>query len=246
MALIKCPECQREVSDKAISCPNCGVPISTLALQIPEIIEPIDVADENLEFLECPSFSEDMRIGQQITNWALNAAFKGVYNQAENVIKSIPSGEAQVLLHTHGLRIMVGFNMYDIHNSQIINIIKTSSAEIAKVNKSVIGRAVVGGLIMGPLGAIVGGISGVSLKDKLQITQYVIINFWDTSSKTSQSILLSCDMDQPIDAFILRQQKEQYKNETEDRVVETESTPIWMVICIIVIIISVIMIFMNL
>lgn len=27
MALIKCPECQNEVSDKATSCPHCGFPI---------------------------------------------------------------------------------------------------------------------------------------------------------------------------------------------------------------------------
>ena len=29
MALIKCPECSREISDKAISCPNCGYPMNT-------------------------------------------------------------------------------------------------------------------------------------------------------------------------------------------------------------------------
>lgn len=28
MALIKCPECGKEISDKAASCPNCGAPIS--------------------------------------------------------------------------------------------------------------------------------------------------------------------------------------------------------------------------
>lgn len=28
MALIKCPECGKEVSDRASSCPNCGLPIS--------------------------------------------------------------------------------------------------------------------------------------------------------------------------------------------------------------------------
>lgn len=28
MALIKCPECGRDVSDKAVSCPNCGCPAS--------------------------------------------------------------------------------------------------------------------------------------------------------------------------------------------------------------------------
>lgn len=27
MALIKCPECGREISDKAISCPGCGCPV---------------------------------------------------------------------------------------------------------------------------------------------------------------------------------------------------------------------------
>ena len=26
--LIKCPECDHDVSDKAISCPNCGMPLS--------------------------------------------------------------------------------------------------------------------------------------------------------------------------------------------------------------------------
>ncbi|MBO5023092.1 MAG: zinc ribbon domain-containing protein [Clostridia bacterium] len=30
MALIKCPECNKEISDKAGSCPNCGYPISKL------------------------------------------------------------------------------------------------------------------------------------------------------------------------------------------------------------------------
>lgn len=29
MALIKCPECGREISDKAVTCPNCGCPIDS-------------------------------------------------------------------------------------------------------------------------------------------------------------------------------------------------------------------------
>lgn len=31
MALIKCPECGREISNKANSCPNCGYPIESLS-----------------------------------------------------------------------------------------------------------------------------------------------------------------------------------------------------------------------
>lgn len=34
MALIKCPECTHEVSDKALSCPNCGYRISKSTTQI--------------------------------------------------------------------------------------------------------------------------------------------------------------------------------------------------------------------
>lgn len=30
MALIKCPECGKEISDKAKSCPNCGNPMDGL------------------------------------------------------------------------------------------------------------------------------------------------------------------------------------------------------------------------
>ena len=29
MALLKSPDCERDISDKAASCPNCGSPIST-------------------------------------------------------------------------------------------------------------------------------------------------------------------------------------------------------------------------
>lgn len=31
MALIKCPECGKEVSDRASNCPNCGCPLSEMS-----------------------------------------------------------------------------------------------------------------------------------------------------------------------------------------------------------------------
>ena len=33
MALISCPECNSEISDKAQSCPKCGAPVSTSEVQ---------------------------------------------------------------------------------------------------------------------------------------------------------------------------------------------------------------------
>ena len=35
MALIRCPECQREVSDRASACPNCGYPIRSVGAPSP-------------------------------------------------------------------------------------------------------------------------------------------------------------------------------------------------------------------
>jgi hypothetical protein len=35
MALIKCAECGKEISDKAVACPNCGAPVAQQMHQAP-------------------------------------------------------------------------------------------------------------------------------------------------------------------------------------------------------------------
>ena len=37
MALIKCPECERDVSSKATACPSCGYPLSPTAQAPPSV-----------------------------------------------------------------------------------------------------------------------------------------------------------------------------------------------------------------
>ena len=37
MALIKCPECGREVSDRAQACPQCGCPIAAVPVSTPQL-----------------------------------------------------------------------------------------------------------------------------------------------------------------------------------------------------------------
>jgi ribosomal protein L7/L12 len=41
MALIKCPECSNEVSDKAAACPKCGYPIKSGSTAQPIELEPL-------------------------------------------------------------------------------------------------------------------------------------------------------------------------------------------------------------
>lgn len=43
MALISCPECNKQISDKAISCPNCGFPINNPGLLTSENVTLYDV-----------------------------------------------------------------------------------------------------------------------------------------------------------------------------------------------------------
>jgi len=48
MSLVKCPECQSEVSDRASSCPKCGFPLKESAVSSKEKIVTVNKA-ENIE-----------------------------------------------------------------------------------------------------------------------------------------------------------------------------------------------------
>lgn len=236
MALINCSECGKEISEKAISCPNCGNPINQTA----DLIK-----TEKKEILKFPELPTNLEIGKQIVNWGGNAAFDGVYNHGENLITKIPSGKVKVILHTHGMQVVKGFSFYPIHNSQIISLKQTSQEELSKTDKSVIGRAVVGGLILGPLGAIVGGMSGIGNKEKLKNKHYLVINYWDNETKSAQTLLISGNKTL-ITAFIEKNKKEKLINETENRLPEKDKMPVWGIIAIVVIVVLVLVIIFSL
>jgi len=233
MALIKCSECKKEISDKAQSCPNCGNPVNQLAEQN---------KDADYELLEFPELSENLEIGKQITNWTGDSAFDGYYKQSENTIMEIPTGKVKVILHTHGIEIIQGLiNFFPIHHSQIISIKKTSREEIAKSNKSILGRSVVGGLILGPVGAVIGGMTGMR-KEKIVNKHYLVVNYWEVESKSAKTLLIS-GADGLIWGFVRRYKKEQKINKTENRTAEKDGidgTLIFLYICVIIIIIFVI------
>jgi len=73
------------------------------------------------------------------------------------------------LIHESGLEISIvhGFKMsyLALKNTDITSINIEKGGVIDTEGRSVIGRAIVGGLLLGPLGAIVGGVSGT--KDKI-------------------------------------------------------------------------------
>lgn len=61
--------------------------------------------------------------------------------------------------------------------SQITDVFYGYREEIVEKNRSVIGRAVAGGLLFGGLGAVVGAVSGTGTKGTKQIDRYFVISY---------------------------------------------------------------------
>lgn len=172
MSLIKCPECSKEISDKAVSCPNCGMPLDSFNIKLNKV-------ERKLKY---PILPNDLSIGHQIVNWTYDAAIKGYYENSGNNDDFINTGNLTLLLHDNGLRIAGALYMpiLDINYLQIISIEEMKGSEIRK-DKTVVGRAVIGTIILGPLGAIIGGMSGIG--NKYEESNVLIITFWDTKAK---------------------------------------------------------------
>lgn len=195
MALIQCPECGNEVSSAARACPKCGYPISDSAIavtpnaEISEQNSQTGIAiEEQMPFPELPTV---MGVGKQIVNWGFDAAIQGAhYIQEINHTRYIKEGDVSIMAHTNGICISGGLQFFYIAHEQIIDMRFIPHSQLATENKSVLGRAVVGGLLLGPLAAVVGGISGIGTKVKSVGEFLFAINFWDVYTHRVQTILI--------------------------------------------------------
>ena len=88
---------------------------------------------------------------------------------------------------------------FEIPNERIVNYGKVTEQEVLQVNKSVIGRAAVGGLLLGGLGAIIGGMSGIGTKTKTKQHGYFVINYTDRNGETA---VISFESPFNIDTFV--------------------------------------------
>lgn len=210
MSLINCPDCKKEISDKAVNCPNCGYPLRSTETQLQET---------NREEILCPTFPADLSIGGQIVNWGGDAAFSGDFRPEDNIVRTITPGGVKVILHKFGINITNSFfiSEMELHNSQIISIDFADTSRLLSEDKSVIGRAVVGGLLMGPMAAIIGGMSGIGQKTHLVNSGYLVVNYWDRFTKTAQTILIRGHEIDAIRAFVGRLNTERSKTQTPEQ-----------------------------
>lgn len=186
MALISCPECAREVSDKAASCPGCGYPISNN-----QSATPASVNDDPI----CPVFPSDLSIGKAPSMFS-SARMMGTYKPDGNSNENLKDGSVIVAVHEHGVRISDSgwvSKPVDVHRSQIIACELYTTSVDHNISKSVIGRAIVGGLLTGGIGAVVGGISGIGSKTKTKVEDYLLLQYWRVSDQKIQTFLFKGD-----------------------------------------------------
>lgn len=73
--------------------------------------------------------------------------------------------------------------------NKITDVRDITDLQIKEVEKSVIGRAVIGGLLMGPLGSIIGGMSGLSGSKKVQSKHHFVIIVYHSDNIEKQIVL---------------------------------------------------------
>ena len=180
--------------------------------------------------MKFPTLSEDLNIGKAFSTFKDGGSmpgFKGILIQ-ENlnpIEKDFPSEKLKFVLHTHGIELTFGLmdKPFQIHNSQIIGLIHTSKTELIKESKSVIGRSIAGGLLLGPLGAIVGGMSGIGHKENQGSKHFLIINYWDINTKNPKTLIILANKNH-IKLFTERYAIEKIKNKNEGRKAEKEES----------------------
>lgn len=78
--------------------------------------------------------------------------------------------------------------MATLNLNQITSIGAFTEKEILEKSKSVVGRGIIGGMVLGPVGAIIGGISGTQKKQKNAVRLFLVLNYIPSQSQDVKAI----------------------------------------------------------
>ncbi len=178
-----CSKCGVELNSEDKFCSSCGEEIGSS-----QVVN--TTTDSSNDLPSEVDFTQD--IGGRIwTAKNLTTKYKG------GSCLNIKEGPTAIVFHKYGLKIHSGvFKKFKIPYSNIITVEyedRDSLGNYKNKDKTVVGRAVGGGLLLGPLGAVVGGMSGIGTKSKKldQETDYLAINYWDQSTKSNEALLFA-------------------------------------------------------
>ena len=182
MALIKCPVCGRDVSDKAVSCPNCGCPASEFNknISVPREKSRVDLIVEEVNRIHRIYPTEKVKAIKELrtyTGWGLKDA-KSVIDKAyagqdiydtvricaasvkpSNSNKDCTSNNSSSSKDSTLDKFLAWCDDYS-EKSRTPRCPKCHSTSISYDTKKLsFGRALVGDALAGSTGAILGGLS---------------------------------------------------------------------------------------
>lgn len=118
MSLIKCPECNKEISDKSVSCIHCGFPLQQLSKSESEslknviIITPRNgyiVAKRNISLSEALEFKKDQeRFSSNIQILDSNIDVNEYYNKMSNTLHCPKCGSTAITTGARGVNWTLG------------------------------------------------------------------------------------------------------------------------------------------
>lgn len=163
MALIKCPECGREISDKAASCPGCGYPVENGNIVDTRSDEErlIDEIWNRHPYSKTDAVRELQKMGMNLKIAKQLADKKYNSPEAQQIIKGkrevdkakSKQASANIVNSLQGLSNL-------LTKDKTARCPKCGSTSIQYTNKKLsVGRALVGDAVAGPAGAVLGGLS---------------------------------------------------------------------------------------
>lgn len=189
MALITCPECGKEISDKAKTCPNCGCPVSEMNIEDQSTLESTEnnvagkmmnmvqsgiqtALENNKNAIHVTKTVGPVQIDESHQKFRINGSVP-VNGKKDGLGKSMFKG--MMAVGTLGMsvaaeKIVGGGNKQKVGNKEWLDFSDLISYDLLEddslVTSGGVGQALIGGALFGGFGAVAGGITGKKVQKK--------------------------------------------------------------------------------